>query len=76
VSLPPESIQVGQCYLMSTRNIVRRVLHVLGDGKLMVETRKADAPHGPWRTDMLTVRFFVSSTERPVPCDWTPETDE
>ena len=68
--IEPESIEIGHCYL-SSKGFVRRVLQVLGDGKLLVEVRKGTSRQ--WHSDMVTARFFASSTERRVPCDWTPD---
>jgi hypothetical protein len=73
VSVPPESIQVGQCYLSVTGQ-VRRVMRVLPDGRVQYEARGgAVARAFNWRTDILDLRSFAFSVERPVPCDWTPE---
>ncbi len=73
MSVPPESIQVGQCYLSVTGQ-VRRVMRVLPDGRVQYEARGgAVARAFNWRTDILDLRSFAFSVERPVPCDWTPE---
>jgi hypothetical protein len=74
MSLPPESIQVGECYLTSM-GTVRRVTRLL-PGRVQYEQRPAH--RGTWanhRTDILDLRSFAFLVERPVPCDWTPETD-
>ena len=76
MSLPPGSIEVGQCYLTSS-GAVRRVRAIL-DGRVQFETR-LKVPNGhpwAWRSDMLDLKSFAFSAERPIPYDWTPETDE
>jgi hypothetical protein len=75
VSVPPESIQTGECYLTSM-GTVRRVAGLL-PGRVRYEQRPAHRP--TWanhRTDILDLRSFAFSVERPVPCDWTAESDE
>jgi hypothetical protein len=76
MSVSPESIKVGQCYLTLSGQ-VRRVVRLLPDGRVQYETRGgAVARAFNWRTDVLDLRSFAFSVERPVPCDWTPEMDE
>jgi hypothetical protein len=73
--IDPEHIQVGQCYLTETGKI-RRVTALL-PGRVQFQQRMALNPS--WRafkTDILDLRSFAFSVERPVPCDWTPGTDE
>ncbi len=75
MSIPPESIQVGQCYLMDTGH-VRQVLRVL-PGKVQFASRLATTrPGKDLKVDVLDLRSFAFSVERPVPCDWTAESDE
>jgi hypothetical protein len=72
--IDPESIQVGQCYLTVTGK-VRRVTGLLS-GRVQFQQRMA--PNPSWRaykTDILDLRSFAFTVERPVPCDWTLETD-
>ena len=75
MSLPPESIQIGQCYLTDAGK-VRRVMG-LPSGRVQFQQRP-----GHWkgwkasRPDILDLRSFAFTAERPVPCDWTPETDK
>ncbi len=74
MSIPPESIQVGQCYLMDTGRI-RRVTELL-PGRVRFQQRRADRD---WRTgnvDIVDIRSFAFMVERLVPCDWTLESDE
>ena len=73
MSLPPESIEVGQCYL-TVSGSVRRVRAIL-QGRVQFENR-VKVPNGcpwGWRTSMLDIKSFAFSAERPVPHDWTPE---
>jgi hypothetical protein len=77
VSLPPESIQVGQCYLTNT-GLVRRVI-AFHQGKVLYETRvKAGSKNSAsgWIPGIIDPKVFAALLERPVPCDWTPETGE
>ena len=67
VSIPPENIQVGQCYLLGTGRI-RRVTELL-PGRVRCQQRRAD---GAWRignVDIVNIRSFAFMVERPVPCD-------
>ena len=71
--IDPESIQVGQCYLMDTGRI-RRVTGLL-PGRVRYQQRRSD---GVWQVsggDILDLRSFAAMVERPVPCDWTREAD-
>jgi hypothetical protein len=72
MSIPPEGPEVGQCYLTEDGR-VRKVMRLLPDGRIRYRYR------GPlskrWRSGTLDHRSFVSTIERPVPCDWTPEND-
>lgn len=73
MSIPPESIQVGQCYLMRTGH-VRRAIALL-PGRVQYETRNR-APNRAgwtWRSGILDLKTFAAIVERPIPCDWTPE---
>ncbi len=75
MSVPPETIQVGECYL-TNMGTIRRVTGLL-PGRVRYEQRPAHRP--TWanhRTDILDLRSFAFSVERPVPCDWTAESDE
>jgi hypothetical protein len=72
MSDPPESIEVGQCYLTDDGR-VRKVMRLLPDGRIRYRYR------GPfsnrWRSGTLDRRSFFSTIERPVACNWTPESD-
>jgi hypothetical protein len=75
MSIAPESIQVGQCYL-TNMGTVRWVTGLL-PGRVQYQQRPGHRP--TWanhRTDILDLRSFAFSVERAVPCEWTPETDK
>ena len=75
MSIPPESIQAGQCYLVKTGQ-VRRVVRVMPDGRVQYEYRAPNQLNpGAWRPGMQSGRSFADLVERPVPCDWTLETE-
>ena len=76
MSIPPESLQVGQCYLTRT-GLVRRVI-AFHQGQVLYETRinAKGKPSGlGWRPGIADPKVFADLLERPVPCDWTAETD-
>jgi hypothetical protein len=72
VSIPPESIEVGQCYLTEDGR-VRKVTRLLTDGRVRYKYRGLLSKK--WKWGELSPQTFASTVERPVPCDWTPETD-
>jgi hypothetical protein len=75
MSIPPESIQTGQCYLMKSGK-VRRVI-AIHDDRVEFGTRGV-TPHSQgwaWRRSMTDLKLFASMIERPIPDDWTPETN-
>ncbi len=76
MSIPPERIEVGKCYLAETGQ-VRRVLAILPVARVQYEQRPGHLPKWPqWKSGVLDLRSFAFAIEREVPCDWTPETDE
>ena len=78
MSLPPETIKIGQCYLADGRAYpqVRQVVRVFPDRRLEYKHRPArpEKKH-LWRTAMSDIRAFAVVASREIPCDWTPETD-
>ena len=73
MSVPPESLQVGKCYLMEG-GYVRRVVRLMPDGRIQVEHRSGSSGKGSgWKPGMQDGRSFASQVEREVPCDWTPK---
>jgi hypothetical protein len=75
VSVPPERIEVGKCYLMESGQ-VRRVLRIMPDGRFQYEHRMGYAAPKAWRSGIQGSHSFAQLVEREVPCDWTPEADE
>ena len=73
--IPPDGIQVGQCYLVDSQRgwRVHRVVALLPDGRVQYEWRGGH--RSKWRASILTTREFAAVVERPIPCDWTPESD-
>ncbi len=76
MSIDPKSIQPGQCYLMLTGH-VRRVI-ALYPGRVQYETRfRHNQRTGySWRAGIFSLQAFAAMVERPVPCDWSLESDE
>lgn len=75
MSVPPESIHVGQCYLMASGQ-VKRVLAILAAGRVHYEYRITGRPIVKnWKPGTQELRTFAALVARPVPYDWTPETD-
>ncbi len=76
MATPPESIEVGRCYL-SNDGRVKRVVQVMPDGRVVYEVRPGHVPSTrAWRSGILDQQSFLVGVEREVPGDWTPETDE
>ena len=74
VSVPPKSIQVGQCYLTGSGHI-RRVIGLLSNGQVRYDLRASTKTPERWIAAVLDLESFASSVDRTVPCDWTPERD-
>ncbi len=73
MSIPPESIQIGQCYL-SGEGRVRRVIGFWPVGWVQYKYRSAiPDKRGQWRSGRLPLEKFAGTLLREVPCDWTPE---
>ncbi len=71
MSIPPETIQVGQCYLTNSGQ-VRRVIAVMADGRVRYERRPGDTPDAPWQEAMQELAIFAALAEGEVPCDLGP----
>ena len=85
MSLPPESIEVGKCYLArgylvagGNAPMVRRVKQIHPDGRVQFERRRGLVPAGrPWPVSgTMQLDAFALAVEREVPCDWMPEANE
>ncbi len=75
MTVPPESIEVGKCYLTRSGEI-RRVLLILPHGPVHYEARRAAILQAfGWHEGVLELALFAALIEREVPCDWTPEAD-
>ena len=76
MTIPPESIQSGQCYL-TTNSQVARVLRLSAEGRVNYEFRDSRVVKAlGWTAAVTDLRSFAHLAVRPVPCDWTPETDQ
>ena len=76
MGLPPESIQIGRCYL-SEEGRVRRVVGFWPAGWVQYRYRSATPyKRSAWRSGRLSLQMFAATLVREVPCDWTPEADE
>ncbi len=71
MSVPPESIRAGKCYLTDTGQ-VRRVLHILPNGRVAYERRPARQPEAPWQEANQDLSMFAALAEAEVPCDFGP----
>jgi hypothetical protein len=78
MSLPPESIEEGKCYLADARIYpqVRQVLQVHPDGRIQYRSRPLPPARDRWAIGVTDRKAFAAAVSREVPCDWTPETDE
>jgi hypothetical protein len=75
MSVPPESINVGKCYL-GDNGKVWRVVRLWPDSRVQFEFRARSLSKAKtWKPGMLLLRDFASSAQRDVACDWTPEAD-
>ena len=74
MSLSPEGIEVGRCYLMHSGQ-VRRVIALDGD-RVRYETRHRVSKGWAWHPGIVPVAVFASMAKRVVPVDWTPEMNE
>ncbi len=85
MSLPPESIEVGRCYLARSFHTgrdgylrIRRVVEIRPDGCVQFDQRRGPVvPGRPWPgRNTMRLAVFATSAERQIPCDWAPGTDE
>ncbi len=72
MSIPPESIIPGKCFV-TAGNQVRRVLSV-GEGKVTYEARGAKMIKGKWpRRSTVELGRFASDVAKEVPCHYDPD---
>jgi hypothetical protein len=78
MSLPPERIREGCCYLAEGRTYpqVRQVLQLLPGGRVRYRSRPPRPVRDRWATGLCDLKAFALASTREVPCDWTPEMDE
>ena len=79
MSLPPDSIEAGKCYLLEgeRHRWVRLVTHILPSGRVRFESRDATESRAcVWAAGTADLSAFAEAALRGVPCDWTPATDE
>jgi hypothetical protein len=74
MSLPPDSLKAGECYLMRSGQ-VRRIIVLDGD-RVRYEARQKHWKHWAWHPGIVPTTVLASMVERAVPLEWTPETDE
>ncbi len=76
MSVPPESVEVGKCYL-GDNGKVWRIVRLWPDSHVQFEFRARSCGDAKvWKPGMLHLRDFAEAAQREVPCDWTPEADE
>jgi hypothetical protein len=77
MSVPPESIEVGKCYLLERLRVSRvcLVTDLMAGSSVRFEWRDASGSGGVfiWTTGATDLRTFASEVLREVPCEWTPE---
>ena len=76
MTIPPESIEAGKCYLADRREApqVWRVVRIWPDGRVQFEFRSRTQRYAKlWKPEMLEGAAFAASAQREVPCDWTPD---
>ena len=72
MTVPPESITVGKCYV-TPGNQVRRVLSVEA-GKVAYEARGSKMIKGKWpRRSTVELGRFAADVAREVPCPYDPD---
>jgi hypothetical protein len=77
VAIPPDTIEIGKCYLLETQNVSRvcLVTDLMGGSSVRFECRDAAPPGGVfvWANKATDLRSFAHEVLREVHCDWTPE---
>ena len=85
MSISPESIEVGKCYLAFGSRPgskgylrVRRVTEILLDGRVRFDQRRGPVVPGRLWPGRYTMKLeaFARSVGREAPCDWTSDTEE
>jgi hypothetical protein len=75
MSLLPESIKEGRCYLADSRAYpqVRQVLHIHSDGRVLYRSRPPRPVRDRWTRGVCDIKAFALAATREVPYDWVPE---
>ncbi len=75
MTVPPESIAAGKCYLAKTPSDAQlwKVIGIMPDGRVLYEQH---TPVAGWGVAIQERTTFAAAVEREVPCDWTPDADE
>ncbi len=79
MTISPESIQVGKCYLADRRQSpqVWQVTTIFADGRLEYKNRPVNPELSQrLRSARTSLQLFASGIDRKVPCDWSPGADE
>jgi hypothetical protein len=76
MSAPPESLEVGKCYLVRTGQPkhsqgIRRIVRIMPDGRVQFEQRVGLSRGFGWKAGVQDARSFALMVEREVPCDST-----
>ena len=75
MTIQPESIRVGQCYLDDRQRFLY-VTHITPDNLVRFKYHEPQpAMADAWWAGMLNLRDFATAVIREVPCDGTPEKD-
>jgi hypothetical protein len=70
MSVPPESIEVGQCFLFRGE-VIRRVVSIMPNGDVQYELR-GPRPLKGWRPGKGRLNAFASAAIKAVSCDYEP----
>lgn len=77
MSVPPENLRVGKCYLLETLHVRRvcLVTDLMPGSSVRFQQREAEGSGGAfvWSTGATDLRSFAHEALREVSCDWTPE---
>ncbi len=70
MSVPPDKIEVGQCYLFPG-DLVRRVVAITPSGGVAYEVR-GPRPLKGWRARSAHLVSFAAGAITIIPCDYEP----
>ncbi len=72
--VPPESIEVGKCYLTAAQRLLQ-VRRISRESRVTFGYRDDHLTEPEvWWAGVLNLPDFAAAAIREVPCDWTPET--